>query len=224
MLTDSTLAFFVYLKPVCTKITLLVQPYGEGNLDDCFALGIEFRKKSMKLFSEFYRSDIVLASTMGLKKVIGEPGDKNYDADFLSSIETVIVDSVETVNMQNIEHLQFCLEQCNLKPTEQRDADINRVQTQHIEKKSASFRQLVFLSQIVTPVIQSVFMKNSRNSDGKCFVKLNAESKKWVFKVKVPGLVFMFKRLDGKRKAEGASESQSNLRLKYYELVWRNVS
>ena len=58
----------------------------------------------------------------------------------------------------------------------------------------------------------------------KCFVKLNAESKKWVFKVKVPGLVFMFKRLDGKRKAEGASESQSNLRLKYYELVWRNVS
>ena len=190
----------------------MVQPYGEGNLNDVFALGIEFRKKSMKLFSEFYKSDIVLASTMGLKKVIGE--DKKYDADFLSSVELVIVDSLETINMQNIEHLQFCLEQLNLKPVEQRDADINRVQMHHIEKKSCEFRQLVFLSQITTPVLNSTFLKNSKNITGKSFVKLNYDTKKWVSKIKVPGLVLMFKKLNSKK--DGVLQSQSNLRLKYF--------
>ena len=141
----------------------------------------------MKLFSDFYKSDIVLASTMGLKKVIGE---KEHDSDFLSSIEVCIVDSVETIAMQNLEHLQFCIEKLNLKPSDLREADINRVQMQFVEKRSESFRQLVFLSQVVNPTVNSVFLKNSKNETGKCFVKLNYESKKWVSKVKVPGLVF----------------------------------
>ena len=58
-----------------------VKPYGEGNLDDCFTFGIEFRKKSMKLCSEFYKSDVVIGSIMGMHKAIGAKTDKKYRMD-----------------------------------------------------------------------------------------------------------------------------------------------
>ena len=43
----------------------------KGNIDDCFKLGIRVSKKSLKLFSEFYTSDIIIASPLGLRMVTG---------------------------------------------------------------------------------------------------------------------------------------------------------
>ena len=45
-----------------------------GNTDDHFKIGISVAKKSLKLFTEFYSSDIIIASPLGLKTVIDGDG------------------------------------------------------------------------------------------------------------------------------------------------------
>jgi len=46
----------------------------QGNIDDHFRLGIKFAKKSMKIYSDFYNADVIIASPLGLRTLIGSEG------------------------------------------------------------------------------------------------------------------------------------------------------
>lgn len=91
----------------------------KGNVDDSFRLGVKFTRKSVKLFADFYQCDLIIASPLGLRMSIEkEKCVLSYvirfleeltlyrNADFLSSIEMLVIDQMNALSMQNWEHLQ----------------------------------------------------------------------------------------------------------------------
>ena len=53
-----------------------------GNVDDGFKLGIAVTKKALKLYTDFYSSDIIIASPLGLRMVLGSEEDAVYENKF----------------------------------------------------------------------------------------------------------------------------------------------
>ena len=48
----------------------------KGNVDDSFRLGVKITRKSVKLFSEFYSCDVIIASPLGLRISIEKEKEK----------------------------------------------------------------------------------------------------------------------------------------------------
>lgn len=67
--------------------------------------GISIVRSSIRLYSPFYSSDIIIASPLGLRTVLGAEGESKRDFDFLSSIELLVLDQADVFLMQNWEHV-----------------------------------------------------------------------------------------------------------------------
>ncbi|KAI9294877.1 DUF1253-domain-containing protein [Neoconidiobolus thromboides FSU 785] len=133
-----------------------------GNTEDYFKLGIKLTRKTLKLYTSFYQSDIILASPLALRL-----GTEQKEYDFLSSIEIVILDQLDHLCMQNSEHLHHLFSKLNQVPTEARDVDFSRVKSHYLNQQAEFNCQLITLSQIITPEIQALFHKYSKNVEGK---------------------------------------------------------
>lgn len=70
-----------------------------------FCVGVAILQRSVRLYAPFYSSDILIASPLGLRTIIGAEGEKKRDFDFLSSIELLIIDQADIYLMQNWEHV-----------------------------------------------------------------------------------------------------------------------
>ncbi|GAA5841862.1 hypothetical protein JCM11251_005405 [Rhodosporidiobolus azoricus] len=134
-----------------------------GNVDDAFRVGVKVTRKSARVFSNFYDSDILVASPLGLRTSI----EKDGDADFLSSIEMVIVDQMDVMEMQNWEHVQFVMSRLNLMPESDHGCDFSRVKPWYLDGKAAHLRQTLLLSRFLTPESQSLFTHSLLNRAGK---------------------------------------------------------
>ncbi|TKX25405.1 U3 small nucleolar RNA-associated protein 25 [Elsinoe australis] len=129
----------------------------EGNSDNDFRIGLKFTRKTIKFFSAFYQSDILLCSALGLRRIIAASDPKKRDHDFLSSIEITILDQAAAMLQQNWSHVTFVLSHLNLTPRDSHGTDFNRVRSFYLDSQSEYLRQTLIFSSHLTPELQSLF-------------------------------------------------------------------
>ncbi|KAK6181114.1 hypothetical protein SNE40_009044 [Patella caerulea] len=130
-----------------------------GNIDDHFRFGVQVCKSVIKLYSHFYLSDLIIASPLGLRTIIGAEGEKG-DHDFLSSIELLILDQTDVFLMQNWDHLTQIINKMHQQPKTGHGVDFSRVRMWTLEGWSKYYRQTAIFSSISSPEITALFNKH----------------------------------------------------------------
>ncbi|CAN6696504.1 unnamed protein product [Malus baccata var. baccata] len=148
-----------------------------GNSKDDFMVGIKFTKRSIKLYSDFYTSDIIVASSVGLLKKIDEAKlNKEKDVDYLSSIEVLVIDHADVITMQNWDFLKSVVEQLNHIPSKQHGTDVMRIRPWYLDGYAPFYRQTILLSYYSNPDINNLFNKHCSNYHGKIYQRFDADS------------------------------------------------
>ena len=137
-----------------------------GNIDDGFKIGIAVTKKTLKLYADFYSSDIIIASPLGLRLVIGVEGEAKRDHDFLASIEMLILDQTDVFTMQNWDHVSGMFESLHQQPAKSHGVDFSRVRLWTLNGLSRLYRQTILISSIPMPEINSLLSKHCQNYCG----------------------------------------------------------
>ena len=150
----------------------------KGNNSDFFCIGLKFTRKSLKLYSSFYSSDIILASPIGLSMILENPDKKKRQYDFLSSIEVLIVDRCNQIEMQNWDHVNTVMKYVNKVPKEFHDADFSRIRMWSINDQAKLLRQTLVFCEYLTPSINNLISSKSHNLSGKVKFKpiINSEN------------------------------------------------
>eukprot|EP00605_Chrysophyceae_sp_TOSAG23-4_P002836 GSChrysophyteH1.ASY1.ANO1.3124.1 assembled CDS len=169
----------------------------QQNVDDDFKIGIQVNPGKgkgngaskgvyLRLFSDFYISDVIIASPLGLRFVMedtqadnnktdagGMQTQKGSTADFLSSLEVVLVHQADVMLMQNWNHVNFIFEHMNMMPTYSHDTDFSRVRPYFLDSEGANHRQIIVTSHFLDANINSTFRRFGHSHAGKLTFRYN---------------------------------------------------
>ncbi|KZV26805.1 hypothetical protein F511_06652 [Dorcoceras hygrometricum] len=147
---------------------------GRDNNNDHFMIGVKFTNRGVKLYGDFYTSDVLVASPLGLITKIREAeDDKEKDVDYLSSIEILIIDHADIMLMQNWSHVKTVVEHLNKIPSKQHGTDIMRIRPWYLDGQARFYRQTIILSSHINPDFNALFHQHCLNYQGK--VKLECK-------------------------------------------------
>lgn len=164
-----------------------------GNVDDHFRMGVSVIRSSVRLYAPFYSSDIIIASPLGLRTVLGAPGERQRDFDFLSSVEVLVVDQADVLLMQNWEHVLHVMKHLNLQPLDAHGVDFSRVRMWNLSNWAQHYRQTLVFSSIPDPQISSLFSQHCSNYRGQvCAKNLPASGSICQVMVQLPHVFQMF--------------------------------
>ena len=139
----------------------------KGNTNDFFVLGMKFTRKAIRLYSNFYQSDVIICSPLGLHMIVESTDKKKRQDDFLSSIEITIVDQLHSIEFQNTSHLYTIFDHLNKIPLEQHDVDFSRVRMWYINDQSRLFRQTMLFTRYNSPIANSILNGKCQNFAGR---------------------------------------------------------
>ena len=170
-----------------------------ANQDDDFKIGISLIPKtankggknksnssnvSVRLYSDFFKSDIIVASPLGLKMIIspegedddddsedGESKSKKGNADYLSSIEICLLQHSDIILMQNWDHVNDVLSLLNKDPLNNNGTDFSRVRNYLLDGQGARWRQLILSSKFWDPVLLSTFKRFGKSLSGQVKIR-----------------------------------------------------
>jgi U3 small nucleolar RNA-associated protein 25 len=154
---------------------------GDRNDDDDFQIGIQINltrnKKAVstenpgvKLFADYFKSDVIVASPLALKMTIDDESDE-AKADILSSIEICVIERAEVMLMQNWDHVNDVLSRLNQHPRAMNNTDFSRVRPYFLTGQSEKWRQLIVTSEFMDPNILSTFKRFAKSSSGTVKIK-----------------------------------------------------
>jgi hypothetical protein len=95
------------------------------------------------LYSPFDKSDLLIASPLGLRQITGAEGDRKREFDFLSSVEVCILDRADALRMQNWDHVREVMQVVNRRPQTLADIDISRLRPAFADGRARIFRQTI---------------------------------------------------------------------------------
>ncbi|KAF0700899.1 Aste57867_8585 [Aphanomyces stellatus] len=178
-----------------------------GNNDDAFQIGISFSRKTVKLYTDYSRADIIVASPLALRQKVGDvlvdivAGDKStvkLPVDFLSSIEICLLDSASVLLMQNMDHVRAVMNAINVTPKEAPHADFSRIREWNLNHQAHYFRQTIVLSHASDAQLNNLVTKSCHNLRGVCRIAPVYDLQHVVPSVShvIPSIKQIFQRLD----------------------------
>jgi U3 small nucleolar RNA-associated protein 25 len=124
----------------------------------------------VRLYSDFYISDIILASPIGLKLTLDQTSSSHediiMDSDFLSSIEQVLIHQADVLYMQNWEHVDYIFRHINQMPKHDHDTDYSRVRSYFLDGQSHLHRQVMMLSAVNHPELSAFYREFGQCQQG----------------------------------------------------------
>ncbi|PPD90714.1 hypothetical protein GOBAR_DD12331 [Gossypium barbadense] len=120
----------------------------KGDTRDDFMIGIKFTRKTIKLYGDFYSSDIIVASPLELMTV-------------------VIIDHADVISLQNWSFLTSVVERLNHIPSKQHGTNVMRIRPWYLDGFARFYRQTIILGYYLNPDMNALFNHHCVNYQGK---------------------------------------------------------